>query len=232
MEEKKSRQADLERRRGLRWLIGACIALILFLGALQIPTMSGGFDIDESLLDEIAEEMEFLPDFEQPDLLLPEEQEAQQTDYLTANVNLVEETKQEEEQPEETPEVIDKEQLPPAPLPPTPQAVDENEAPLPTDMVEQLPEFPGGMSRFVTWLSHNLHYPEPAREQKVQGRVIVSFIVNKDGTIADAKVARSASPLLDEEAMRVIRTMPKWKPGTQDGKPCRTMFTIPIIFKL
>ena len=233
MEQKKSRKADLERNRAVRWLIGLVIAVGLFFAALQIPLVSGGgFDLDEALLDEIAEEMEFLPDFEVPDLLLPEEEE-QKENQLTANVNVVEEKKAPEtpEDPE-TPEVIDQEALPPTPLPPTPQAVDENDEPLPMRIVQQLPEFPGGMSRFVGWLSKNLRYPESAREQKTQGKVIVSFIVNKDGTITDAKVAHSATTVLDEEAMRVIRMMPKWKPGIQDGKPCRTMFTIPIVFKL
>lgn len=234
MEQKKSRKADLERNRAVRWLIGLVIAVGLFFAALQIPLISGGgFDLDEILLDEIAEEMEFLPDFEVPDLLLPEEKEQEKENQLTANVNIVEEKTAEEipEEPE-TPEVIDEETLPPTPLPPTPQAVDENDEPLPMRIVQQLPEFPGGMSRFVGWLSKNLRYPESAREQKTQGKVVVSFIVNKDGTITDAKVASSATAILDQEAMRVINMMPKWKPGIQDGKPCRTLFTIPIVFRL
>ena len=234
MEQKKSRQADLERHRALRWFVGLIIATGLFFAALQIPLVfGGGMDLDEMLLDEIAEEMEFLPDFEQPDLMLAEEKEEEQDNHLSANVNIVEEKKAEEEPAEdETAEVVEKDALPPAPPPPTPQAVDENDEPLPMRIVQQLPEFPGGMSRFITWLSRNLQYPESAKEKKLQGKVVVSFIVNKDGSISNLKVAQSVTPLLDDEAMRVIRQMPKWKPGIQDGKPCRTMFTIPIVFRL
>ena len=84
----------------------------------------------------------------------------------------------------------------------------------------------------MKWLTKNLKYPDIAREQRLQGKVIVQFIVNKDGTIADAKVVKSVTPSLDREAMRVIRMMPTWKPGIQDDKPCRTMIAVPIVFKL
>lgn len=99
-------------------------------------------------------------------------------------------------------------------------------------IVEQLPQFPGGMGAFIKWLSTNLKYPPAAKKQGIQGRVTVSFIINKDGTVSDAKVAASYHPLLDSEAMRVIGLMPKWTPGTENGKPCRTLFAIPIIFKI
>ena len=95
-----------------------------------------------------------------------------------------------------------------------------------------MPEFPGGMVYLMKWLTKNLKYPARAQQQKIQGRVIVSFIVNKDGIIADAKVIKSVDDDLDREAMRVIRMMPKWKPGIQNDKPCRTMVAIPIVFKL
>ena len=98
--------------------------------------------------------------------------------------------------------------------------------------VEQLPEFPGGMVAFMKWLTRNLHYPVQAQQQRIEGRVVVSFIVNKDGSIASPKVVKSAAPLLDSEALRVIRMMPRWKPGILDEKPCRTMFAIPINFKI
>ena len=88
------------------------------------------------------------------------------------------------------------------------------------------------MMEYMKWLTKNLKYPEIARSQRIQGQVVVQFIVNKDGTIADAKVVKSVSPQLDREAMRVIRMMPNWKPGIQDNKPCKTMVAIPIVFKL
>ena len=88
------------------------------------------------------------------------------------------------------------------------------------------------MTAYMKWLTKNLKYPDIARDQRLQGKVIVQFIVNKDGTIADAKVVKSVTPSLDREAMRVIRMMPAWKPGIQDDKPCRTMIAVPIVFKL
>lgn len=114
-----------------------------------------------------------------------------------------------------------------------PTAVNGNEDnPLNFQVVERLPEFPGGMSAFVQWLTKNLKYPLTAQRAKLQGTVLVSFIVNKDGTIADRKVVKSASPELDREALRVLQLMPKWKPGEDHGKPCRTYVCIPVVFKL
>ena len=98
--------------------------------------------------------------------------------------------------------------------------------------VEQLPEFPGGIVQFMKWLTRNLRYPSVAQSQRIQGKVVISFIINKDGSIASPTIVQSADPLLDREAMRVIRMMPHWKPGLQDGKPCRTMFAIPVNFQL
>lgn len=114
----------------------------------------------------------------------------------------------------------------------SPVAVDENDNPLNFQVVERLPEFPGGMVEFMKWLTKNLKYPVLAQQQKIQGKVLVAFIINKDGTVTDPKVVKSVSPELDREALRVIRIMPKWKPGEDHGKPCRTYFRIPVIFKL
>lgn len=99
-------------------------------------------------------------------------------------------------------------------------------------VVEELPDFPGGMVEFMKWLTRNLRYPVQAKNQKIEGTVIVSFIVNKNGTTAALKIVKSADPLLDREALRALGTMPQWKPGTENGKPCRTMICIPVVFKL
>lgn len=113
-----------------------------------------------------------------------------------------------------------------------PVAVDEDNNPLSLHVLEQYPEFPGGMVELMIWLNENLKYPESARQHNIQGRVVVSFIINKDGTISDARVTTSMHPLLDREALRVVKLMPKWKPGQERNKPCRTMFVIPINFKI
>ena len=100
------------------------------------------------------------------------------------------------------------------------------------DVVEQMPAFPGGISELMKFLNANVRYPKEAEQQGKQGRVIVTFVVDADGTVTDPEVVRPIDPLLDAEAMRVISTMPKWLPGKQNGKNVRVKYTMPITFKL
>lgn len=100
------------------------------------------------------------------------------------------------------------------------------------DTVEQMPEYPGGMPALIEFLQSNMKYPEDAQKQKVEGRVMVMFVVEKDGSITDVKVARNVFPSLDEEAVRVVNAMPKWTPGKEKGKPVRVQYTLPISFRL
>ena len=100
------------------------------------------------------------------------------------------------------------------------------------DIVENMPVFPGGQSALLAYLSEEIEYPTIAKEKRVQGRVIVEFVVGKDGSISEAKIVRSVDPYLDKEALRVIGTMPKWTPGKQRGKPVRVKYTVPITFRL
>lgn len=116
-----------------------------------------------------------------------------------------------------------------AALPPIPVA---SEQPLNFRIVQQMPEFPGGGSAFIQWLTRQLRYPPLAQSQRIQGRVVVSFIVNKDGSIADVKLEKSVNALLDREALRVIRMMPRWKPGMHNNQPCRTMVAVPVVFEI
>ena len=111
-------------------------------------------------------------------------------------------------------------------------AVDSNDNPLGFQEVESLPEFPGGMSELVQWLTKTLKYPLSAQNAKIEGTVLVAFIINTDGTITTPKIVTSVCDELDNEALRVIRMMPKWKPGKDHGKPCRTYCRVPIVFKL
>ena len=100
-------------------------------------------------------------------------------------------------------------------------------------VVESMPEFPGGQQALFKYLSENVKYPVIAQENGIQGRVICQFVVNKDGSIVDVEVVRSGGdPSLDKEAIRVIKSMPKWKPGKQRGKPVRVKYTVPVNFKL
>mgnify|MGYP002432135756 FL=1 len=99
-------------------------------------------------------------------------------------------------------------------------------------VAEQMPEFPGGMKEMLKFLQENVKYPENAMKNNVQGRVIVQFVVEKDGTPTEFKVLRSVDPDLDAEALRVMKAMPKWKPGMQKGQVVRVKFTVPVSFKL
>ncbi len=99
-------------------------------------------------------------------------------------------------------------------------------------VVEQQPEFPGGMAELMKYLQKNTRYPQICKEQGVQGRVIVQFVVNTDSTITDVNVIKSVNPHLDEEAVRVVKAMPKWNPGKQRGEPVRVRFTLPVTFRL
>jgi protein TonB len=116
-----------------------------------------------------------------------------------------------------------------------PVAVEEEEPEEQTifEVVEQMPEFPnGGMAGLMQYLSKNIKYPTIAQENGTQGRVTVQFVVNRDGSIVDAKVLRGVDPYLDKEAIRVISSMPKWKPGMQRGKAVRVKYTVPVMFRL
>ena len=100
------------------------------------------------------------------------------------------------------------------------------------DVVEQMPQFPGGPATMMEFLKENIRYPEEAQKKGLQGRVVVSFIVRKDGSIDNCQVARSVDPLLDAEAVRVIRSMPNWTPGMQDGKAVAVRYNVPVSFRL
>ena len=111
--------------------------------------------------------------------------------------------------------------------------VEEEEEEVVFVVVEKMPEFPGGQQALFKYLSENVKYPVIAQENGIQGRVICQFVVNRDGSIVDVEVVRSGGDAsLDKEAVRVIKTMPKWKPGKQRGKPVRVKYTVPVNFKL
>lgn len=97
---------------------------------------------------------------------------------------------------------------------------------------EKMPEFPGGLNELMQYLIKEIKYPDRARKKGVEGRVLVGFIVNKTGILSDIKIVQSVSDELDEEAIRVIKKMPKWEPGMQDGEAVRVSFMLPIKFRL
>ena len=116
--------------------------------------------------------------------------------------------------------------------PPPPPAPKPEVATKVFDVVEEMPSFPGGSAALMSYLSSNTKYPVVAQENGVQGRVIISFVVERDGSISDVKVARSVDPSLDREAQRVVKSMPRWTPGKQNGQTVRVKYTVPVVFRL
>lgn len=99
-------------------------------------------------------------------------------------------------------------------------------------VVEVMPQYPGGQIAMMKYIMENMKYPEQAMKEGIQGRVTVRFIVEKDGSISDVRPIHSVHTLLDKEAVRVVKSMPKWTPGKQNGKPVRVQLIVPIMFKL
>ena len=116
--------------------------------------------------------------------------------------------------------------------PPPPPAPKPEVATKVFDVVEEMPSFPGGQGALMSYLASNIKYPVVAQENGVQGRVIISFVVERDGSISDVKVARSVDPSLDREAQRVVKSMPRWTPGKQNGQTVRVKYTVPVVFRL
>lgn len=116
--------------------------------------------------------------------------------------------------------------------PPPPPAPKPEVATKVFDVVEEMPSFPGGNGALMSYLASNIKYPVVAQENGVQGRVTVSFVVERDGSISDVRVARSVDPSLDREAQRVVKSMPRWKPGKQNGSAVRVKYTVPVVFRL
>ena len=100
------------------------------------------------------------------------------------------------------------------------------------DVVEVMPQYPGGQIAMMKYIMENIKYPKQAMKERIQGRVTVRFIVEKDGSISNVRPIHSVHTLLDKEAVRVVKSMPKWSPGKQHGKPVRVQLIVPIMFKL
>lgn len=109
------------------------------------------------------------------------------------------------------------------------ETVDDNRV---YDAVEEMPAFPGGQAAFMNYLSSNMKYPKDCQEAGIQGRVVVQFVIGKDGRIMNARVIKSVHPSLDKEALRVVNSMPRWTPGKQKGKPVSVTYTVPLMFRL
>ncbi len=250
MEIKKSNSAQLEDKRVTFFLLGLLLAFtFIFVGLQYQRGQQGDDDLSESMED-LSQDLEMSARPDQKDMVSAEAVSA------PASKSITQEVKAAEQQTQKAPQkissttselvigdgsgVVDgsevKEAVPETPIEnPGAEAPIENpgaEAPIKLTVVQKIPQFPGGWSAFMQWLTKNLKYPVAAQKSKIQGTVVVSFIVNKDGSVANIKVSTSVDPLLDNEALRVMKMMPKWKPGIDKGKVCRTMIAIPVVFQL
>ena len=228
MEIKKTPKADLENKKSTWLLVGYVIVLAFMFIAFEWTKRDIKIDTSQAITDLVFEE-EIIPITEQPEQAAPPPPPA--APPIAETLTIVEDDADVEETTiatsEETNQAVEIKYVP--------VAVEEEEPEEQTifEVVEQMPEFPnGGMAGLMQYLSKNIKYPTIAQENGVQGRVIVQFVVNSDGTIVDPVVMRSVDPYLDKEALRVIKMMPKWKPGKQRGKAVRVKYTVPVTFKL
>ena len=167
------------------------------------------------------------------DELVKEENQMKQVSDLDKNVAIGAENKEGTDERIVPPSAV--EAPPPPPPPPAEAPKEEVKQDVENkifEVVEQQPSFPGGQGALMSWLASNIHYPPVAEENGIQGRVVVSFVVEKDGSITQVQVVRGVDPSLDKEAVRVTKSMPKWTPGKQNGQAVRVKYNLPVTFKL
>ena len=226
MEIKKTPKADLENKKSTWLLVGYVIVLAFMFVAFEWTKRDIKIDTSQAITD-LGFEEEIIPITEQPEQVAPPPPEAPS---IAETLTIVDDDADVEETTiatsEETNQAVEIKYVP--------VAVEEEE---PEEqqifqIVEEMPEFPGGMGECLKFLMKNAKYPTISQENGVQGKVSVKFVIEKDGSIADPVVVRGVDPYLDKEALRVVKSMPKWKPGKQRGKPVRVSYTVPVIFKL
>ena len=227
MEIKKSPKADLENKKTTNLLIGAILTLsVLFIGFewserdKQVATDTG--------LTEIVFEEEIIPitEQEQPKQAPPPPEAPKVEEVLEIMDN---DSKVEESTIQASDDTQAAVEVKYTPVEVEEEEVEEEQI---FQIVEEPASFPGGIGECMKWLGKNIKYPTISQENGVQGRVIVQFVINRDGSIVDAKVVRGVDPYLDKEALRVVNQMPKWSPGKQRGKAVRCQFTLPVQFRL
>lgn len=226
MEAKKSKKAAIENQRGSWLLMGAVVALAFMFVSFEWTQHDVRLATNSLANDPIFVE-ELVPiTFPDQKLEPPPPPEVKPSELIEIVTNEQEVTdavttvSEDQGQPYEViwvPPVVETEK------------VDED---IIVDYVETMPEFPGGMTALMKYLGSNIKYPTISQEMGSAGRVIVQFVVNRDGSIANPTVVRGVDAYLDKEAIRVISSMPKWKPGVQNGKKVRVKYTVPVVFRL
>ena len=227
MEVKKSPKADLENKKTTNLLAGAIIILAVLFVGFEWSERDKKVTTDTGIETVIFEE-EIIPitEQEQPKQAPPPPEAPKVEEVLEIMDNDSEVEESTIQASDDTQAAVEVKY--------TPVEVEEEDVEEQQifQVVEEMPEFPGGMAECMKFLSKNIKYPTISQENGVQGRVIVQFVVNRDGSIVDPVVVRGVDPYLDKEALRVISSMPKWKPGKQRGKAVRVKYTVPVMFRL
>ena len=227
MEVKKSPKADLENKKTSNLLVGAILTLAVLFVGFEWSERDKKVTTDTGIETVIFEE-EIIPitEQEQPKQAPPPPEAPKVEEVLEIMDNDSEVEESTIQASDDTQAAVEVKY--------TPVEVEEEEVEEQQifQVVEEMPEFPGGMSECMKFLGKNIKYPTISQENGVQGRVIVQFVVNRDGSIVDPVVVRGVDPYLDKEALRVIQMMPKWKPGKQRGKAVRVKYTVPVMFRL
>ena len=232
LEVKKSRKADLEKSRMQRFLLGIIVALACLFVGLEFTLVPDDPLADPDLLEMFANDPELSPLLQpENELALAPKAEPKPTVRLVVADDDAEAEPQQDEETMETDiggdmAAMDDDGLelePPAP-------VDDDVVSL--RLVEDVPQFPGGPTELMKFLTRNLKYPKAVEQQKQQGKVVAEFIVNKDGSVTDVRIVSSFNTQCDREVLRVLRMMPRWQAGVMNSEPCRTKVCIPVVFHL
>jgi protein TonB len=227
MELKKSKNADLENKKNTFLLFGLVIALGLVLVAFEWKTNSfSDFSLGEIQSQEVEEEI--IPITRQEEIKPPPPPPPKIIEVL----NIVDNDSEIDEELEiEDSEADDETIVDIAPIIMTTDEEDEEEETV-FLIVEEQPEFPGGIKALYSYINKTVSYPVIAQENGIQGKIFLRFVVNVDGSVADATVTRGVDMMLDKEALRVVNSLPKFKPGKQRGRPVRVFFNASINFQL
>ena len=223
MESKKAPNADLTNKTGLYLAIGLVISLALITFAFEFKSYDDSGLVDLGQVDDNFEDVMEIPPTEQPPppppkiqqpeiIEVPDEEEIEEDIEIDLDVDITEDTEIEEMVFEEAPEEETSDEI--------------------FMVVEDQPEPEGGLQAFYNFVGKNMEYPAQARRMGVEGKVFVQFVVDKDGSLTDVKAVKGIGAGCDEEAVEIVKSAPKWKPGKQRGKAVRVRMIIPITFKL
>lgn len=229
MELKKSKKADLETRKGIFFQIGLIFAMALVLLAFEHKSQDSKYVETFSPRQNNNEVEELAQITQQNTPPPPPAPPAPSIElHIVDNTALVNDDISIDAESDENTQV-DEYRTPVAVKQADEAEIEEHEI---FQVVENAPSFPGGEAARMTFLQNNIRYPQMARESGIQGTVYVTFVIERDGSVTDVKILRGIGGGCDEEAIRVVRNMPKWEPGKQRGKPVRVQFNMPIKFTL